>query len=426
MKRVVIVGMGFGGLEAARALAGKGLDVLVLDRQNYHLFQPLLYQVATATLEAPSIAYPIRSIIRNWPGVRFQMTEVKGVDLDARQVITEEESIPYDYLILAVGSVTNFFGMESVKQSSYDLKRLADATALRNHILTMYERAAQEDDPEKRKALMTFVVVGGGPTGVEFSGALAELARWVLVKDYPELHNERPRIILLEAMDRILAPFSEDLQRYALHRLKKIGVEVRLNTALAGAEPDKVYLKDGTVIPAYTLFWAAGVRAHPLAEALPVPKAKAGRIPVQQDLTIAGYPEVYVIGDLAYFEQDGAPLPMLAPVAMQMGRYAGQAIVKRERGERMRPFRYSDRGTMAVIGRNAAIAEVFGRRFSGFVAWLIWLALHLAMLVGFRNRLLTLINWGYDYLLFERQIRLITRQERERQIEASLEQARSA
>lgn len=409
MKRVVIIGMGFGGIRAAARLAGKGLEVLVVDRRNFHLFQPLLYQVATATLNQEDIAYSIRAFVRRYRDVRFEMAEVQGIDLEGRRVMTAAGNFDYDYLVIAAGSVTNYFGMESISQHAYDLKQLADAVALRNQILLAYERADDAPDEATRAALMTFVIVGGGPTGVEFAGALAELAHHVLVKDYPELPVERTRIILLEAMDRILAPFPEHCQKYAQQRLQSMGVEVRLNTAVSGAEADGVLLKDGSKIPAYTLFWAAGVRAAPLADAIAVPKARAGRIPVEPDLSLKDHPEVFVIGDMAYLEHNGAPLPMTAPVAMQGGEHAARTIVRREQGLAPQPFRYFDKGSMAVIGRYAAVAQVRRFAFKGFSAWLAWLGLHLFYLIGFRNRVATMLNWAYDYLFFNRQVRLITR-----------------
>lgn len=410
MKRIIIIGVGFGGLRAAQALRGQGFDVLLLDRQNYHLFQPLLYQVATAGLEQEAIAYPIRAIIRRWRGVRFRQTEVTDIDLAQRQVITRAGVLPYDYLIIAAGSATNFFGMDSVRQHSFDLKQLSDAVALRNHILTLFERAAQESDAEKRKALLTFVIVGGGPTGVEFAGALSELVRHVLRLDYPELRVAEVRIILAEAANSVLLAMPENLQRYTTQRLQGMGVEVMLGASVTNAAEGVVQLKDGSTIAAHTLFWSAGVRVAPLVDTLDVSKARGGRIIVQPQLNLAAQPEVFVIGDLAYLEQDGKPLPLMAPVAMQQGEYVGRLIAQRERGQTAKPFRYTDKGAMATIGRGAAVANAFGFKLTGFFAWVAWLGLHLAYLIGFRNRLVVLLNWAYDYFLFERQIRLITQE----------------
>ncbi|MBV9865661.1 MAG: NAD(P)/FAD-dependent oxidoreductase [Abitibacteriaceae bacterium] len=413
MKRVVIVGMGFGGIRAANGLGGKGLDVLVLDRQNFHLFQPLLYQVATAMLGQESIAHSIRSIIRHYKGVHFEMAEVQGIDLDKKQVITATASIPYDYLVIATGSVTNFFGNEEVKKHAFDLKQLDDAVTLRNHVLSVFERAVKEPDPKVREALMTFVIVGGGPTGTEFAGSLSELTHHVLTKDYPELPVQNSKIILLEASEHVLGPFPKKLQEYAKRRLQRMGVTVRLKTPVSGATFDRVFLKDGGEIPAYTLFWSAGVQAAPLSGVLPVPKGRGGRIVVQPDLSLKEHPEVFVIGDMAHLEQDGTPLPMLAPVAMQEGEYVAKAIVQREQGGQIKPFRYWDKGTMAVIGRSSAVANVGPLKLMGFFAWLAWLGLHLFYLIGFRNRVLTAIDWAFDYLFFDRQVRLITRERSE-------------
>ncbi len=414
MKRVLVVGAGFGGLQVVKALARQdNVEVLLLDRQNYHLFHPLLYQVATAGLEKENIAYPIRAIIRKWPNVRFLMTEVREVDLDRRELLTDSGSFDYDYLVLAPGSVTNFYGLASVEREAHDLKYLGEATALRNHILSVFEQASQEPDPEVRAGLMTFVIVGAGPTGVEFSGALAELVHHALLKDYPELNVRNTRIVLVEALDQILPMFPPSLQEYARHRLERLGVEIRLQSPVVDVKPGYVLLKDGSSIPSYTLFWAAGVKASPLADAIPVNKARGGRIPVLPDMTIAGHPEVFVIGDMAYIEQNGSALPMLAPIAMQEGRYVGQVILRREQGQSVDPFHYKDRGFMAIIGRYTAVARAFGVNLTGFVAWVAWLALHLYYLIGFRNRLMALLNWGYAYLLLDPKLRLITQEGKE-------------
>ncbi|QSV46316.1 NAD(P)/FAD-dependent oxidoreductase [Geobacter benzoatilyticus] len=408
MKRVVIIGMGFGGIRAARVLAGKGLDVVLVDRNNYHLFQPLLYQVGTAGLEQESIAYPVRAMSRHWAGTRFHLAEVAGVDFAAREVVTSTGRIPYDYLVVGAGSVTNYFGLESVERHAFDLKELVDAERLRNHILTAFERAVVEPDPARRRALMTFVIVGGGPTGVEFAGALIELVRFVLAKDYPELSVQTARVVLVEAFDRLLASMPSQLQEYTLEKLRSMGVEVVLNARVVDAASERVTLHDGAVIPAHTLLWSAGVKAAPLASALGAASRPGGRVPVEPDLTLAGHPEVYVIGDMAYLEQDGAALPMVAPVAMQMGIYAGGAILAREKGEAPQPFRYHDRGSMATIGRSAAVACAAGMKFRGFPAWLVWLLLHLYYLIGFRNRIVVMLNWIWYYWFHERQVRLIT------------------
>lgn len=410
-KRVVIIGMGFGGIRAARVLAGKGFDVVLVDRNNYHLFQPLLYQVATAGLEQESIAHSVRAMARSWPGTRFHLAEVNGVDLAAREVRSAAGTIPYDYLVIGAGSVTNYFGLKSVEEHAFDLKELADAETLRNHILTAFERAVVEPDPARKRALMTFVIVGGGPTGVEFAGALIELVHFVLAKDYPELSTHAARVVLVEAADKLLASMPEKLSVYTLKKLRSMSVEVLLNARVVDAGPERVALHDGAVIPAHTLFWSAGVKAATIADSLDATRAAGGRIAVEPDLTLPGHPEVFVIGDMSYLEQDGSALPMTAPVAMQMGIYAGEAILAKERGITFPSFRYRDKGSMATIGRNAAVASAFGMDFRGYPAWLIWLLLHLYYLIGFRNRIVVMLNWVWYYWFHERQVRLITRRE---------------
>ena len=413
MKRVVIVGMGFGGMEAARHLANSECEVLVIDRHNYHLFQPLLYQVATAELNVEAIAYPIRAIVRDWKNVRFRMTEVMGLDVEKKEILITsgegDDRVGYDYLVLAAGSTTNFFGNADIMQHAYDLKILNDAIDLRNQILSVYERAMLETDEAKRRALMTFVVVGGGPTGVEFSGALSELAHNVLAKDFPGLAVNETKIILVESSDEILSMFAPELREYALKCLQKMGVETRLKHRVSGATSDTVLLEGGGEIASHTMFWAAGVRASPIAEAVPVPKARGGRIPVEPDLSLKEHPEIFIVGDLMSLEQDGAPLPMVAPVAMQGGKYAARAILAREKQQKIEPFRYFDKGSMAVIGRNTAVAMTGPLKMKGFIAWVAWLILHVYYLIGFRNRAMALMSWAHDYIFYDRQVRLITR-----------------
>ena len=407
-KRVAIIGMGFGGVRAARSLASSNLDVLLIDRNNYHLFQPLLYQVASAGLEQESIAYSIRAMTRSWPNVRFQLSEVSSIDLDQRLIQTNTGEVGYDYLVLGAGSTTNFFGLTTVQQHAFDLKALADAEVLRNQVLYCFEQAVVEPDPARRRALMTFVIVGGGPTGVEFAGALIELVTYVLAKDYPELGTHTARVVLVEATDRLLAAMPEELGMYTLQKLRSMSVEVLLNAQVTDADGERVMLHDGAVIPAHTLVWSAGVKAAPLAATLQTAHAGGGRIPVQPDLSLPEHPEVFVIGDMAWLEQDGKVLPMIAPVAMQMGIYAGRAILAREAGSTLPPFSYQDKGSMATIGRNAAVASAFGMSLKGYPAWLAWLLLHVYYLIGFRNRIVVLLNWIWYYWFHERQVRLIT------------------
>ena len=408
-KKVVVVGLGFGGLRAASSLAHKNVEVVALDRRNFHLFQPLLYQVATAMLEQENIAYNTRSLLREFPNVNFQMSDVQGVDLENKSVKTSDGDISYDYLVLSTGSVTNFFGNEAVRTHAFDLKQLDDAVVLRNHILTVFELAVKEKDAAKRQALMTFVVVGGGPTGVEFSGALAELTHTILVKDYPRLDVKKSQVILVESGAEVLSMFPKRLQKYAARRLQRMGVQLRFGSYVTGADEGKVLFKDNSSLDAFTLFWAAGVKASPLAEAIAATKARNGRIVVEKDLSLKDHAEVFVIGDMAYVEQDGQALPMVAPPAMQGGNYVARAIMARERGEEIEPFHYVDKGSMAVIGRGSAVASVKNIHLQGFVAWLAWLGLHLFYLVGFRNRVITVVNWVYEFFFYDRQVRLITR-----------------
>jgi len=409
MKKAVIVGMGFGGLRAARSLSGKGVEVLVIDRRNFHLFQPLLYQVATSFLEQEHIAYPSRAVLRKLKGINFRLGEVTGVDFDNRMVHLADGDVPYDYLVLAAGSATHYFGLKSVEEQAFDLKNLDKTVRLRNHILENFERASHEPDPEKRHALLTFVVVGGGPAGVEFAGSLQELIRHELTKDYPGLDIAETKIILLEARGSIL-PFLPEKQRdYALRKLREMGVEVSLNTQVSGAESGKVLLANGSHIPSHTILWSAGVQAAPLAAALELQKGAAGRIRVEPDLSLPGRPEVFVVGDLAFLEQNGSPLPMVAQVAMQGGAYAGKAIITKIKGLPVAPFKYFDKGNMAIIGRNTAAVNAFGVfKFTGFLAWTAWLALHIYYLAGLRNRVMVSINWLCNYFFRAQQIRIIS------------------
>lgn len=405
--RVVIVGAGFGGLWAARALARHPVEVLLIDRSNYHTFFPLLYQVAAAELEPEGIVHPVRSILRRFRNVHFALTEVQGLDLTHRMLKTEAQEIPYDYLILAVGSTSHFFGVAGAAQHAFPLKAMEEAIALRNHILFCFERAVFEPDREKRKQLLTFVIVGGGPTGVEFAGALAELIRGPLVKDYPTLDFREVRVILLEALDGLLPGFPDRLREYAKLRLQQMGVEVWVKATVTEITLETVPLKDGTMIPTETVVWTAGVQGDPTVQPWGLPTAKNGRVPVLPTLQVPGHPEVYVVGDLAYLEENGQSLPMVAPVAIQQGVAAARNIGRQVAGLPPLPFRYQDRGMMVTIGRNAAVAQVGRWNFSGFVAWVIWLSVHLFNLIGFRNRLIVLINWAWDYFLYERAIRLI-------------------
>jgi NADH:quinone reductase (non-electrogenic) len=407
--RVIIVGAGFGGLRVARGLRGAPVDVTVLDKHNYHTFIPLLYQVATAGLEPEAIAHPVRRIVTA-PNVRFRLAEVTGVDLEQRRVTTDGGDLPYDYLVLAAGSVTNFFGLESVAVHAATLRELDDAETVRDRVLAAFEAAAAEPDPAHRRALMTTIIVGGGPTGVELAGALAELRRHVLPRDFPELDVSQARILLLEASDRLLDAMPERMQRKALEKLREMGVGVRLGARVTDAHEGGVTLADGERINAGAVVWVAGLRAAALAQAINAPLGTAGRVIVSRSLNLPQRPEVYVIGDMAHAGgRESPPHPMLAPVAIQQGDLVAQNILRQTQGKKPRPFKYKDPGTMVTIGRASAVARVYGVPVSGFVAWLLWLTVHIVWLIGFRNRALVLVNWAWNYFTYERGVRLIRR-----------------
>jgi len=406
---VVIVGAGFGGLNAARALRRAPVQVVLVDRNNYHLFQPLLYQVATAGLEPEEIARPARAILRGQKNFDFRMVDVTRVDFAGRRLETTGGPLSYDFLVLAPGGETNFFGLESMQRHGLGLKDIPDAIAIRNHVLTCFEQAMLEPDPEQRRTLLTFIVVGGGPTGVEMAGALSELIRLVLVKDYPRLNIKDVRILLLEATDKLLAAMPERLREAAVKTLWRKWIDVRFGAQVADYDGKQIRLKSGEIIPAQTVIWAAGVRASPLNATLGLPASRQGRISVEPTLLVTAHPEVFIIGDAAYQEHNGEPLPMVAPVAIQMGRFVARNIKRRLRGQPLEPFRYRDQGTLATIGRNAAVANVYGIKATGFVAWVMWLGIHIIQLIGFRNKLFVLINWAWDYFFYERAARLITR-----------------
>lgn len=406
--RVVVVGAGFGGLRVARSLARAPVNVTLVDRNNYHLFQPLLYQVATAGLAPAEIAHPIRRIIRGQKNLDFHMAEVTRVDLHSQQLLTPDGPISYDYLVLACGGRTNFYGLKSVETAGFELKGLWDANAIRNHILARFEQAAHEPDENKGQAMLTFVVVGGGPTGVECSGAISELIRMVLTKDYRSISFKDIRVILLEASDHLLSGIPSLLSEAAAEKLWSKHVEVRFGSSVTDFDGRQVYLKSGEILPCQTLIWAAGVRAADLADQLPVEKGRQGRIKIAQTLQLPDFPQVFVIGDAAYLEdKNGQPLPMVAPVAIQQANLATENIRRLISGKPLKDFNYKDPGSLATIGRNAAVAHLGRWNFTGFLAWVTWLVVHLVQLIGFRNRLIVLINWAWDYLFYDRAIRLI-------------------
>ncbi len=404
---IAIVGAGFGGLRAAQGLSRAPAQVMLLDRRNYHLFQPLLYQVATAGLAPGEIAYPVRTILRHQRNLTFRLAEVVDVDLDKRQLITSSGTLSYDYLILACGAETNYYGLRSVAQHSFGLKDLDEAISIRNQVLRTFELAAQESDPETRQAMLTFAVVGGGPTGVESAGALAELTRLVQLKDFGELSPKDLRILLFEASHQLLPGMPETLREATAEILWRKHVEVRFGATVTDFDGERVSLKSGEIIPVRTLIWAAGARSARLVDMLDVQQASLGRVVVEPTLQIPGHPKAYIIGDATYWQVDGEPLPMVAPVAVQQAEQAAKNILLGLQGEQAQEFVYKNPGSLATIGRNAAVASLGRFQFRGFVAWIIWLIIHIMRLVGFRNRMVVLINWAWDYLFYDRAVRLI-------------------
>ncbi len=408
----MIVGAGFGGLNAAARLKRSPVDVLLIDRYNFHTFQPLLYQVATAGLEPEEIAHAVRGIFQNQENVSFRLGEVARVLPDEKAVILQDGfRIVFDYLIVAAGATTAFFGVDGAEEHSFSLKSLRDATRLRSHLIRQFE-AVDRNPTRIDDGALNFVVVGGGPTGVEMAGALVELFDLVLRKDYPSLPIDRARVILLEMQDRLLGAFHEKSQRYALKTLLKRNVEVLLETGVNRVTKTSVHLDDGSTIPTETVIWAAGVRAEPIGDRIgaSLDTGPAGRVVLNEDLTVPDHDDIFVIGDLAGSTNDNDDLhPQLAPVAIQGGKYVAAVIDRRLRGRKApKPFSYKDKGIMATIGRNAAVAELAGGiRTRGFIAWLMWLFLHLVMLVGFRNRVNVLVNWAWNYFTYDRSARLI-------------------
>ena len=406
-RHVVIVGGGFGGLCAAQKLAGvAGVQVTIIDRRNHHLFQPLLYQVATAGLSPAEIAYPIRTIFSGKRNVKVLLDRATAVDLGRRVLVTEDTEIPYDNLILACGARHSYFGHDEWEPYAPGLKSLEEATEIRRRVLTAFELAEKETDPDKQRKLLTFVVVGGGPTGVELAGALGEISRFTLAKDFRNIDPRRTRVILIEAGPRILVAFDESLSQRATSDLEALGVTVWTSTKVTRCDAEGVTLGNETV-QAATILWAAGVAPSELNKSLGVPLDRQGRITVEQDNSLKHHPEVFIVGDQAHFEQDGKPLPGLAPVAMQQGRHTARNLLRELKGKPREPFQYTDKGQMATIGRRRAIVE-FGRfKFAGFFAWLAWLLVHILYLIGFKNRLEVMLNWGWNYFAFSRGARLI-------------------
>ncbi|HEU0274347.1 MAG TPA: NAD(P)/FAD-dependent oxidoreductase [Candidatus Udaeobacter sp.] len=407
--RVIIVGAGFGGLEAAKKLAHKDVQITVIDRTNYHLFQPLLYQVATAALSPADISAPVRSVLSKFKNVEVILAEVESVDVAAKKVKTPDLEFDYDYLILATGARHSYFGHNEWERLAPGLKSLEDAIELRRRILLAFEYAEKIDDEAARKAAMTFVIIGGGPTGVEMAGAIAEISRHTLAKDFRHIDPSQARVILIEGDRRLLSAFPEDLSRSAQKQLADLGVDVRTNTRATNLTEAGVQIGD-EFIPCRVKIWAAGNNASFVGKTLGVPVDRVGRTIVNDDLTIPGHPEVQVIGDLANFSyQNGEPLPGVSPVAMQQGRHAARNVLAMIKGRKPERFHYWDKGTLATIGRNKAVANLRFVHLSGLPAWLAWLFVHIFFLVGFRNRLLVFLQWAWSYLTFDKGARLITR-----------------
>lgn len=414
--QVVIVGGGFGGLYTAKALNSKDINVTLIDKRNFHLFQPLLYQVATGTLSPADISSPLRSVLSKSKNTKVLLGEVTGIDPEKQNVVMGGEKIPYDSLIIATGAKHSYFGKDEWEQFAPGLKTVEDAIEMRRRIFTAFEAAEKETDEEKRRALLTFVVVGGGPTGVELAGAIAELAFSILKEDFRNIDTSEAQVLLLEGMDRVLPPFAPELSVKAQESLEKLGVTVVTKTLVTGIEGDIVTVKQGEEtkqFAAKTVLWGAGVKASPLgkviAEKTGAECDRAGRVIVEPDLSLKGYPNIYVIGDLAHFaHQTGRPLPGVAPVAMQEGEYVAKSIKQQLKGNTLPAFNYVDKGSLAVIGQHSAVVDLGFMKLTGFIAWLFWLLVHIYYLVEFDNKLVVMIQWVWNYFTRSRGARLIT------------------
>ena len=416
MPHVVILGAGFGGLDAARALADAPVRVTLLDRHNYHLFQPLLYQVATASLSPADIASPIRWVLRRQKNVTVLLANVHGIDVAQKRVVVEDDrTIAYDFLIVATGAAHSYFGRGEWAPRAPGLKTLDDALDIRRRVLMAFEAAERETSPEEQRRLLTFVIVGGGPTGVELAGALGEIAGRSLRHDFRNIRPESAHIMLLEGAPHLLNAFPERLREAARASLVRLGVDVRTNTIVTGVDALGVTFRSGdaeTRLPAQTVLWAAGVEASPIAKALGVPLDRAGRVLAEATLAVPGHPEIFVAGDICAIKQNGVLLPGVAQVAKQEGAHAARNVLRALRGAPLEPFHYRDYGNMATIGRGSAVADIGPVKASGLFAWLIWLFIHIFWLIGFRNRIAVLIDWAAAYSTFQRSSRLITKSDR--------------
>jgi NADH dehydrogenase len=408
LPHVVIIGGGFGGLHAAKALRRAAVRITLIDRRNHHTFQPLLYQVATAALNPSDIAYPIRHVLARQKNVRVLLAEARAIDTGKRRVILERGDLDYDFLIVATGATHSYFGNDGWAEHAPGLKTIEDALEIRRRVLLAYEAAEREADPARRTAWLTFVVVGAGPTGVELAGALAEIGLHTLAKDFRSIDPTQARVILVEGLDRVLPPYTPELSADAKRQLEKLGVEVRLSSRVTEIDAGGVSIGDER-IEARTVLWAAGVQASPLAETLAVPLDRAGRVNVEKDLSVPGHREIFVVGDLAAIEVNGKPVPGVAPAATQGARHVAEMIHRELDGVKSRmPFKYKDKGSLATIGRAAAVADMGRLKFSGFLAWLAWWAIHIFFLIDFRSRLMVMFGWALQYFTFRRGARLIT------------------
>ena len=406
---VVIVGAGFGGLKTAQLLAKHPIDITIIDKNNYHLFQPLLYQISTAGLSVDDIAHPIRSIFCEKPNVDFHMAEVKQIDMDKKIIMTDYTAIDYDYLVLAAGGQNNFFGMESISKNTMGMKTLIEAVNIRNHILSRFELAAHEKDEEKRRALLKFVIVGGGPTGVEEAGALSELVYFVLNKEYHTLNFEEVKIILVEATDKVLPTMPEKLRTATINTLIKKNIEVRLCEAVVDYDGRELIFKSGEKMATRTVIWAAGVKAVSLVDRLGCEQDRAGRAIVDEYLQLPNKKDVFAVGDMANFMQDGASLAMIAPVAMQQADIAAENVLALIKNKPLKKFRYKSVGAMATIGRNDAVVSMGSYTSEGLVAWLMWSVIHIWRLIDFRSRIVIFLKWIWYYIRYDRMARIITR-----------------
>ena len=411
---VVIAGAGFAGLYAARSLKTAPVRVTIVDRRNHHLFQPLLYRVATAGLSAPDIASPIRGILREQANATVLLAEIKRVNPNRRCLVLDGGELAYDFLILATGSTPNYFGHDEWTQHATSLKSVEDAFEIRRQVLLAFEAAERETDPDKQRAHLTFAIVGAGPTGSELAGALREIAQHTLARDFRNFDPGSTRVVLIDAADRVLPTFPEPLSQKARVMLEALGVEVQTSSQVVDIDALGLTLTSTTSlatapekISARTILWAAGVKASPLAESLNTPRDEWDRLYVEPDLSVPGYPELFVVGDLAHVDHDGQPVPAMAPPAIQEGRHAANMIQAVLRGHPRTSFHYKDRGMLAAIGRRAGVASIFGCNFSGLIAWFLWLVVHIASLIGFRNRLVVLFEWSWAYFTYQRSARVI-------------------